>query len=100
MNDTMGFGKDQVKLFVRQLRKELGSGWDYFTTDVREAFVARKAFDVIRGQNQESIPVDVMDKLYQAMLVESGLSGPEDCTCGGTGDGTGNAGLCGARRGT
>lgn len=96
----MGFGKDQIKKFVKDLLKEVGKGWDYFTDDTKDAYIARRAFLVCLGQDRESVDTKVMQELYQAMLVEADLADPDDdleCKgCGVSGNGrVDKDGLCG-----
>ena len=65
--------KSQIKMFVREVRKETGDGWDWLTPRVRKALIAERAFAVIRGQASESVKVEAMDELYLAMMAEAGL---------------------------
>jgi hypothetical protein len=69
--------KGQVKLFIRQLRKELGDGWDYMVPAVRRAFVHAEAFKVVRSQVSATIAVRDMNALLAAMEIEAGLQDPE-----------------------
>lgn len=66
--------KSQIKSFVREVRKETGDGWDWLTPRVRKALMAERAFAVIRSQASESVKVEAMDALYEAMIREAGLA--------------------------
>lgn len=73
----MGFSKAQAKQFTKLMKNQIGRGWNYMTTEVREAFVAAHCFHVIRGQMTLHVSTEDMDELYQMMLVESDLADPE-----------------------
>ena len=69
----MSWDRQQVKLFVKQIRKDCGDGWRFLVPALRKALVAEYAFHVARGQAAESVRVEDMDKLYQDMIIEAGL---------------------------
>jgi hypothetical protein len=65
--------KSQIRMFVREVRKDAGDGWYWLVPKVRKALIAERAFAVIRGQAAESVRVEAMDELYLAMMAEAGL---------------------------
>jgi hypothetical protein len=69
----------QAKMFVQQVRRETGNGWDWMVPAVRRALIAERAFAVVRGQARESVAIKAMDALLRDMLVIAGL---EDDTSG------------------
>jgi hypothetical protein len=66
--------KQQVKMFVGDVRKQVGNGWSYLGRPVQEALIAARAFQVCRSQASETVPVEAMDELYDRMMTEAGLS--------------------------
>lgn len=74
----MSFRPEQVKQFVKNLRRGVGDGWNWMTPRVREALVAEAALGVIAGQASETVPVDAVAALWFDMLVEAGLREPRE----------------------
>jgi hypothetical protein len=74
----MGWSRVKVKLFVKQVRAEVGAGWVYLGRPVQEALIAQKAFAIIRSQCMESVSVTAMDALLWAMEQEAGLADASD----------------------
>ena len=70
---TRAWDKQQVRLFVRQVRKDTGDGWHWMVPAVRRALVAERAFAVVRGQARDAVRVEHMDQLLEDMLQEAGL---------------------------
>jgi hypothetical protein len=66
------FSDAKVKMFVKQVRQELGAGWYLFSPRIQRALLAEKAFDIVRGQ-EIPVGVDAMDALILAMETEAGL---------------------------
>jgi hypothetical protein len=64
---------DQVKLFSKQLRKDVGGAWEWFTPRMREALVAQAAFVVARAQHKTEVNTDAMNQLLIDMERECGL---------------------------
>jgi len=63
----------QISEFVRLLRKDVGSGWDWMVPAVREALVHQKAFAIVRAQDRVAVSVKDMNKLLHVMLIVAGL---------------------------
>jgi hypothetical protein len=69
----MAWDDRQVKLFVREVLKNCGDGWRFFTPEVREAFISQKALAVIAGQASETVRTEDVCDLRTRMRVEAGL---------------------------
>ncbi len=71
----MSFSKQQVKDFVKQVRKNAGDGWKFLVPELREALILQKVLHVFMGQD-ESIKFTSVDiqKLTEDMLTEAGIS--------------------------
>ena len=61
---------DQVKIFARDLRKRIGSGWDWMVPEVRKAMVAAETFNIVRMQFRDSVKVSAMNVLFDDMMNE------------------------------
>ena len=70
----MSWDQVQVRSYVRQVLREVGDGWNWLTPRVQHALIAEHAFAVVRSQAAETVKVDDMDYLLNAMLEEVGLS--------------------------
>lgn len=66
--------KQQIKMFVKDVRKSVGAGWSYLGRPVQEALIGAKALQVLRSQAAETVPVEAMDELYFRMMDEAGLN--------------------------
>lgn len=66
----------QIRAFVKDVKKTVGDGWKWMVEPVKVALIAQKAFSVIRMQAREEVAIEAMDELYCAMLEEAGL---EEC---------------------
>lgn len=65
--------KNQIKSFVKQVRNRLGLAWDFMVPEVREAMIKAQALSIIRAQAAESVAIEKIDFLVNAMLNEAGL---------------------------
>lgn len=75
------FSKQQIKHFVRDVKKEFGgTGWALLVDRLREAVIAEYALFILAGQHADTIPTKALTDLRYAMLVEAGLrEAKEDC---------------------
>jgi hypothetical protein len=67
----MGWNRQQVKIFVQQVRDEARDGWQWITPRLRAALIAEKAFTISRHQAAVSVSVEAMNELLNAMLDEA-----------------------------
>jgi len=63
----------QVRLFVKDVRKRVGDGWNWLVPDIRRALIAEKALSILCGQDRACIPTDALTELLTRMLAEAGL---------------------------
>lgn len=64
---------DQVHLFCKVLRREVGDGWRWMTAEVREAMVGAHAFNIVRSQDRVAVAPAAMHQLFVDMLRGCGL---------------------------
>lgn len=63
-----------IRSFVSQARDAVGDrGWDYLSTNMREALIARKALTVAMGLERGDVPCAAIGCLYRDMLLIAGL---------------------------
>jgi hypothetical protein len=55
----------QIKMFCEDMIERLGgnAAWSLLSSPMRQAFIAQKAFAVVRGQAKVAVAVDAMDAL-------------------------------------
>jgi hypothetical protein len=69
-----GWGDDQVKTFVKEVRKASGEAWNKFLgPEMREALIAREAMRTVLSMQKRDINVEDIRSLYSRMLIEAGL---------------------------
>jgi len=71
---TKHWNPSQVKGFARNLRKEIGEGWDYMVPAVRRAMVDSFILGIIRSQHRESVTIEAMDELHEALHAAMGTT--------------------------
>lgn len=69
----MAFNLQQIRTFVARVKKEAGPGWDMFGPRIQKALIAEGALSVVRSQAAETVAVESVNSLYDAMLAEAGL---------------------------
>ena len=81
---TEGFDRQQVKDFVRQVRDDVGKGWDLIGHDLRSALIDAKLVQVILSQGRSALvgadAVDlqtIISSTRDAMMIEAQLSEEE-----------------------
>ena len=65
--------KPQVKAYASEILRDIGDGWKYMVPDVKRAFVAQKAFAVVRSQDFATVTPGQMTALLNNMLWALGL---------------------------
>jgi hypothetical protein len=69
-----GWDQDQVRMFVKNVRKASGEGWNKFLgPELKEALIAREAMRTVLSLHNRDISVEDIRSLYRRMLVEAGL---------------------------
>ena len=79
-NPDMLYTDQQVKMFVKDVKADLGEGtWKYLSRMARVQVVKAKALDVLRASAREEkgFRVVEIDALLLAMLREAGLADEE-----------------------
>ena len=68
-----GFTIQQVRTFVKSVRKEAGDGWHWLVPRLREALIAERTLQIIVSQHSDTIEVERINALLLEMLIEAGL---------------------------
>lgn len=76
MNTESGWDKDQVKLFAKSIKKDLGQAWDFMVPKVREAMVDSFIMRIIFSQRGD-VPINDVKVLRQDLLVALDLAEAE-----------------------
>lgn len=76
MNTESGWDKDQIKLFAKTIRKDLGQAWDFMVPQVREAMVDSFILRIIFSQRGD-VPVNDVKTLRHNLLVQLDLAEAE-----------------------
>ena len=64
----------QVRTFVKEVIDCVGErGWNYLSTDMREAMIGKKALTVTMGLERGEVPCAAVGCLYRDMLLVAGL---------------------------
>jgi hypothetical protein len=63
----MGWDNDQVRLFVKDVRKACGDGWSLLGARLQRALLAEKALQVVVMQHGETVKTDDVQQLYADM---------------------------------
>lgn len=78
---NLEFDRQQVKDFVRQVRNDVGKGWDLIGHDLRSALIDAKLVKVILSQGRSAlVGVDLQTTISStrdAMMIEAQLSDEE-----------------------
>lgn len=69
------WGYDQIKSFVKEIRKDAGDAWsnDWMTPRMRRAIIAERAFCIVRSQDRVTVSVEAMNQLLLDLEVAFGL---------------------------
>ena len=69
----MTFSPQQISSFVAAVRKEFGEGWRLLVPRLQTAVIAEKAYNILSGQDAETLPTQELGDFLGSMLIEAGL---------------------------